>query len=184
MSVAITTPAAEMPITLAEAKEHLRVDGSYEDSYITALIEAATNHVESHCGRSFTAQTLTLYLDAFADEIQLPRGPIAAISAITYYDANNALQTLATSVYDADLISDPATVSLAYGQAWPTLYSRKNAVRIAYTTAATVPDAVRMAIKLIIGQWFEMRSAVNDRIVYEIPNGIAALLANHRSYGF
>ena len=184
MSVAITTPADTMPISLPEAREHLRIDGTFEDSYLEALIASATDHVEKYCGRSFTEQGLTLYLDAFADEMQLPRGPISAITGITYYDANNALQTLPTSVYDADLISDPAVVALAFNQAWPTTYSRRNAVRIAYTTAATVPDAVKMAIKLIMGQWFEMRSAVSDKIVYEIPNGIAALLANHRSYGF
>lgn len=184
MSVVVTTAADAMPFTTAEAREHLRVDDTYEDGYLESLIAAATNHVEKYCGRSFTAQGLTLCLDAFTDEIHLPRGPISAITGITYYDANNALQTLPPSIYDADLISDPAVVALAFNQVWPSTYSRRNAVRIAYTTAATVPDAVKMAIKLIIGQWFEMRSSVSERAVFELPNGIEALLANHRSYGF
>lgn len=185
MTIVITTPATVFPVTLAEAKDHCRVDGTAEDTKIDAYIAAATGHVESYCGRSFTEQGLTLYQDAFAPEMLLLRGPVGAVSAVTYYDADNVLQTLDGAVYDTDLYSNPATVSLATGQSWPTTYARKNAVQIAYTTSvARVPDAVNLAIKLLVQQWLDHPSAAGEKNTYSIPNGIDALLANHRSFAF
>lgn len=185
MAIVITAAATVFPVTTAEAKTHLRVDGTAEDTYIGELVKAATNHVEMFCGRSYSAQTLTLYLDEFTSEILLLRGPVASVSSVKYYDTAGTLQTLPTTVYQSDTYSDPATITLKDGQSWPDVQARKNAVEVAYTVgSATVPDAVKLAIKLLVGQWFEMRSAVNEKAIYEIPNGIAALLANHRSYAF
>lgn len=185
MPIRITTPATVFPVTLSEAKEHLRVDGTAEDDYIAGLVAAATSHVEVHCGRSYSAQGLTLYLHTFAPEIVLLRGPVSEVSSVQYLDEAGVLQTLSASVYDTDLFSDPATITLAAGQSWPAVAQRRNAVQIEYTVGAgDAPKPVKMAIKLLVGQWFEMRSAVNDKIIYELPNGIAAVLANHRSYGF
>ena len=41
-----TTEATQLPVTLATAKEHLRVDHSDDDTYITGLIWAATRTIE------------------------------------------------------------------------------------------------------------------------------------------
>lgn len=185
MAIVITTPATVFPVTTADAKAHLRVDGTDEDTYIGELVKAATGHVEAYCGRSYSAQTLTLYLDAFAPEILLLRGPVAAVSSVKYYDASGILQTVATSVYQADIYGDPATITLKDGQSWPETQARKNAVEIAYTVgSATVPDAVKMAIKLLLAHWFENREASSTQTLTDIPHGVAALLANHRSFAF
>lgn len=184
MSVAITTPATAYPVTLAEAKDHCRVDGADEDTEITGLIIAAVKHVENYCGRSFTVQTLTMHLDKFEDEIHLPRGPVTVVSSVRYFDEANTLQTLSASVYQADIISIPATVSLAHDQQWPSIYKRKNAVQIAYTVGGQVDDDVKLAMLLLISQWHAGRAAASDKPMTDIPNGAAALLANHRSYAF
>ena len=41
------------PVTLTEAKAHCRVDDTDSDTYITALIQAAREHAEEFCQRSF-----------------------------------------------------------------------------------------------------------------------------------
>lgn len=172
MAVVVTTPATAWPVTLAEAKTQCKVDVTAHDARITSMITAATEYAEAYCGRSFTSRTLTLYLDEFADEMVLPLGPVSAVSSVKYYAGT--LQTLSASVYDADLRSDPATVSLASGQSWPTTDERKNAVEIAYTVSGTCPPPVKEAILV----WIE---AAFDSL--PTPPAFEHLLTNYRSFG-
>lgn len=60
----IVQPAVE-PVTLAEAKLHLRVDIDDDDTLINMLIGAARIAAENICRRAFVTQQWTLYLDAF-----------------------------------------------------------------------------------------------------------------------
>ena len=53
MSWQITVEPATEPITLVEAKAHLRVDFSDEDTYIDTLIVAARRYCEAYCNRVF-----------------------------------------------------------------------------------------------------------------------------------
>lgn len=185
MKVEVVTAATIFPVTRTEAKAHLRVDGTAEDDYLDDLIEAATMHVEEYCGRSFSTQTLRLHLDALDGQIALPRGPVTSVSSITYYDADNTLQTVSTGVYEADLYAEPALVMPKTGQSWPETFQRVNAAAVNYSVGGSAaPHSVKMAIKLLVGQWFEQRAAAVEKTTYEIPNGIAALLANHRSFAF
>ena len=48
MAYSVVTPAASEPITLTEAKNFLRVDGTDDDTLITALISAAREMCESY----------------------------------------------------------------------------------------------------------------------------------------
>ena len=66
-------PAVE-PITLAEAKLHLRVDASDEDSLISGLITAARTHVERYTNRVMIYQAFRMMLDTFPYEIARRRG--------------------------------------------------------------------------------------------------------------
>jgi uncharacterized phiE125 gp8 family phage protein len=63
-TVQTAAPAAE-PITLAEAKAWLRVDGTDEDTLITALIAAARTHVENFTRRALITQQFEVSFDAF-----------------------------------------------------------------------------------------------------------------------
>lgn len=100
MIVTQTTPPAYLPLTTAEAKLHLRVDGTDEDALIAAFIGAAVDTCQQITGRSLMAQAWKLTVDDFADEIALPWPQVQAVQAVQYKDADGATQTLATSVYE------------------------------------------------------------------------------------
>lgn len=65
MGIRLTQAPAEEPVTVDEAKLHLRVTDSGEDTLITMLISAARIHAENVCRRVFVTQKWDLFLDAF-----------------------------------------------------------------------------------------------------------------------
>jgi hypothetical protein len=69
--VRVTEPANN-PVTLAEAKLHLRIDNSDEDTLITSLINAATRWAEDYCDRTFCQTQLQMRLDSFYGAIGSP----------------------------------------------------------------------------------------------------------------
>lgn len=187
MGLRIVTPAAGYPVTLADAKKHLRVDADLtgHDDVITSLIAAASQHVEAVTGRVLLTTTLELVIDSFPAAIQLPRAPIASVAAITYYDPAGSLQTLSSNRYALDNVSEPGWIVPA-GQGWPMVAPGINNVTIrlvaGYADAASVPAVLIHATKLLVGHWFANREAVSDRPLQDVPATVAALLANHRLY--
>lgn len=63
-SVILTQPTVE-PVTLAEAKQHLRVDVADDDDLISVLIAGARQSAEGICRRALCTQTVKLVLDQF-----------------------------------------------------------------------------------------------------------------------
>lgn len=160
MNLTVETPPAVEPVTLTEAKAHLRVDTTDHDATITALITAAREFVEKYSGRALIDQTLSVQYAAFTHRLMMPRAPISAISAVQYYDTDNASQTLASSVYVLDRVHLPGRVVRASGQSWPSTYVRPDAVKITFVagygaTAAAVPETIKHALKLSIEQMFD-----------------------------
>lgn len=180
----ITAPTIE-PLTLAEAKLHLREDLSEQDALITALIVAAREYAELYTGRAFITQTLELSLPAFpACEIEIPRPPLQEIEYIKYTDTDGAEQTLNDALYQVDPYAEPGVVKPAYGEVWPSTRSDEyNAVRIRYVAgyaplgspptdapASGVPELVKQWMRVRIAQLYEHREAVvTGTIVAPIP---------------
>lgn len=187
----VTGPAVE-PISIVEAKAHLRVDHDDEDELITALIVAARSYLDGHSGilgRAIVSQAWRQDFSGFHDRMRLPVGNLISVSAITYYDNDNATQTLSADIYTTFSDSIGPYVTLKPDQTWPSTYTRPDAVRVAWTagygaTAASVPEAIRQAMLLMIGHWYANRETVNiGNITSEIPFTTAALLAPFRRVG-
>lgn len=73
MPVRLVTPPASEPLTLAEAKAHLRLDTALDDDYVTSLIAGARHYVEQVSWRGVLPQTWELVLPGFlgADRFEL-----------------------------------------------------------------------------------------------------------------
>lgn len=174
MSVTLVTAAAFNPVTLAEVKEHLRVDDADEDTLIQAYIDAATEQVQSFTSRQFVTATYDLFLDAFPKVIRIPRAPTQSVTSISYIDADGSSQTLGTAVYDTDFNSEPARVVEADGQSWPSIRGDINSVTVrfvaGYGIADTVPDRAKVAIKMLAADMYENReSKIVGTIIAENP---------------
>lgn len=176
-----TAPAAE-PLSLAEAKAHLRVDGSDEDSLITDLIKAARETFEQETGRQVITATWRGSMDRFplqSERIHFPKPPLASVTSVTYLDSNGASDTWDSSEYTVDTFSGPfALQGVLYpkpDEDYPDTYPVPNAVTLNFTagygsSASDVPEGVRAAIKGILGELFEEREGViTGTIVRENP---------------
>lgn len=115
------TPPSGLAVSLTDAKLHLRVDGSDEDSYITALISVAQGMIESATQRRLVPQTLEWVLQEFRRELVLPVAPAQAVVSIKYIDTTGTQQTLDPSDYVL-LTRANKTIVPAFGQIWPLLY--------------------------------------------------------------
>jgi uncharacterized phiE125 gp8 family phage protein len=142
MSLIVKTPATFLPLSLDEAKVHLRieVDTIEDDSYITSLLNAATEHVEESTNFALARKTYQLFLDAFPGQdprtgeavIALLPVPIISVDSIAYIDADGAAQVLVAADYQVDLNSEPGRIVPAYGETWPSTRQQPNAVTVEF----------------------------------------------------
>jgi len=175
----VTAPTVE-PVTLAEAREHCRIDNDDENRTLTRLIQSAREQVENDTARALITQTLRMYLDEFpdGDAIELPRPPLATITSLTYVDAAGATQTWAASNYVADAVREAGRVVLAYGKSWPTARAQANSIQVNYTagwTTTTIPAAAKQLVLLWVGHMYENREAVNASTINAVPMAVESL---------
>ena len=177
-----TAPASTL-VTLAEAKEHLRVDHSNDDTYITTLIDVATDVVESFTRTKLILQTWNIYFDEFPPYIDLQIGIVRQVVSVKYFDQDNVLQTLPTTDYDVDTFAKPGRIYEATGKSFPQTYEKPNAVLVTFEvgTTAQIPSAFKAAMLIIIGRYYENRQdVVLGTIATELPLMVEHLLTPYR----
>jgi uncharacterized phiE125 gp8 family phage protein len=181
MPLQLITPAAEEPVSLAEAKLHLRVESADDDALIGALISAARQAAETLTGRQFVTARWKLVLDSFpgpslmgvpaglpfslpAHAILLPKCPVQSVFAIRYLDMSGTTQTMPRADYTADTACEPARVTPVFGSAWPVSLPQIGAVTLVfaagYGDAASVPAGIKSWIKLRVGSLYAHREEV------------------------
>lgn len=157
-----TAAPAVVPVSLDEAKAHLRVTASGEDDLIASLVDAAVSHIDGWngvLGRCLINQDWRAsYCDWPAcGTIELPFPNVSAVT-VKYSDADNSEQTVSSSQYQ--LLECPIGSCVIFNQTftWPNLYPyREDRVRVdltaGYGTAAeNVPQALRQAILLHVSK--------------------------------
>jgi uncharacterized phiE125 gp8 family phage protein len=188
----ITAPTT-YPITLAEAKLHLHVDHSDEDSLINLLIDSATAHVDGpggFLGRALINQTWELVLDAFPDdEITVPLPPLIEVISVKYDNTAGNEQVLAAGGYKVDMASEPGRI-VSTGT-WPTTIDRINAVRVRFRAGyvdtgvspaqGKVPGDIKAGILLYLGSLYANREqVVVGTSAVPLPWGAEELLLRKR----
>lgn len=188
----ITAPTT-LALTLEDAKAQLNLSSTADDALITNHIRAATEMLETRCGRAFVTQTRALRMRTFHDpryasgrSIVLPRSPLKSISSISYVATDGTTTTLPSSDYRVSAGDQPGHVGEEHGASWPATRNVAGDVVVTYvaghsTVSSGVPHAVKQAIRMVVGHWYRNREAVLvGTISKEMELGIDALLEGER----
>lgn len=179
----INPPLAE-PITLAEVKAHLRLDGSDEDALLLRLIRVAREHLEKEAGLCLMARTLRLYLDGWPKSgvLHISRGPVISLQAVTVYDGEGVAEAHAIGGHLLDGVARPARLWLPQT---PDPGRAINGIEVDFIagfgeTAADVPDGLKRAMLMHVALMFAWRGAVPlEHQPAAIPQGYERLIAPH-----
>jgi len=175
-SIRVLSRSTTEPISLNEAKAHLRVDFTDDDAYIQGLISAARDFAEGFQHRSILDYTYEVTQDRFSYPIYLQNLPVKAVSSITFTRFDGTVGTVDPNSYIVTV--DGKIIPKLY---WPADYLQfADAIKITYTAGAggVSSPSTKQAMLILIGHWYEYREVVvaSSRQLNEIPFTARSLL--------
>lgn len=186
MTLFCTVEPAVEPVTPAEAKAHLRIDGTADDDLLSGLIRAARQEVEQATGMALIEQNWRLALDRWPvhGTAMLKIHPLRAVQSVTLYGSEGEASVLAPDAYQVDALSRPARIHFA---AISPALRMMNGVEIDFSagygeSGADVPDLLKRAILLLVVHWYDFRAGFGpaDQPV-SYPAGYDRLIAGYRA---
>jgi uncharacterized phiE125 gp8 family phage protein len=184
MTPILITPPAVEPLSIAETKAWLRIEGEAEDDIVGALIGSARLVVESLTRRLLVVQTWRLVLDDWpARGVTLPFSPVRSVIVRTF-DASGAATTTDPEQYRLDAFGGDVTLIFTGNAPQP---GRPHAgieidVEAGFADNADgVPAPLRQAMRILVARWYENRGDVEaDGDMALTPASVAALVAPYR----
>lgn len=192
----ISGPTVE-PVTLAEAKAHLRIDSTDEDTLVDSLITTAREYIEEQTRLSLVATRWRYRLEGFPEDggdIELPRRPMLLSTnanknlsspVVRYWQGTENEEIFLLDQTDGDFLAatgNPPTVRLYNAWLWPFVTTwRPLPVEVEYTAGygtdgANVPRPLKMAILLLVGHWYQNREAASQETGLPIPFAVENIL--------
>lgn len=169
MTLTLVTPPTEPVVELEDLKAYLRVTSDDEDSLIESLEQAAVAHLDGWSGvlgRAIRPQTWQQEFCGWGNlRLAMPDASDIVVSGLDT-EGGDVVATQADLRVDRGgqyVIADGPSAERVFVQFDCGL------------SEAEIP-AVQQAVKLIVGHWFENRSAVSDGPMTEVPMAAAALV--------
>lgn len=188
MTLVMTSGPELEPVSVAEAKAHLRVDGSEEDALIASLIITSRLHIEAALGLALVAQAWSYFIDRWprGRTVVLPVKPIPSISQVRVWAADGTSQTVPATSYLLDGLGSPPRLVWHAASSPPVPGRIANGIEIGLQAgygeaAADVPAPLRQALLQLVAHWYDHRVPVEIGAGdVEVPHMVSALLAPYR----
>ena len=184
MPCILTTPPASEPVSLDDAKAHLRLSQSDDDVLLSTLISAARRRIEAETGLALIQQGWSCYRDDWPDTglVEIAVAPLLSVNRVTTYGDDDTAADIDASHYYIDAVSRPARVALRGSRVWPRPGRAANGIEIAVTAgfgtaAAAVPEDLRTALLHLVAQLYENRGTGSEP---DLPLTVAAAIARYR----
>lgn len=179
LSPVLVTPPTDLPVSLAAAKAHLRVEHDEDDGMIEGLIAAAVSHLDGWTGalgRCLMPQVWRVDLPSFplCGRIVLPIVPVRSVT-ITYLDGSGALVGLLEDEFSLRGTRGGMEVWRAPARSWPATAEAPIALSLTlacgWQAADDVPAAIRHAILLMVGDLYRNRetTGVGSGVLGTVP---------------
>lgn len=208
--ICVVPPAAE-PVSIADAKAHLRLDADDEAGLLVLLIAGAREVAETVTGRALVTQTWRMSLDFWGESggprdrldpflapiagrvsgriaVELPKPPLVSVASVTTFDAAGSGTVWDPAAYFVDRGGAPGRIVRLRGAPWPAPGRPAGGIEIVFTAGyggpQAVPAALRQAVLLLVAHWFENREPAPPRTIgAPIPASVYGLLAPFRVLG-
>jgi len=161
MPLQAVLPALVAPMSLAEAKNHLRldVDMTDDDALVAGHLGAVTDFAVTATQLQLVAARYRWVQDAFpgpsefgvpygvayslpGHAIYLPLAPVLQVVSITYTAPDGSTQTMPPVNYIAELTSRPARITPVFGQIWPITLPQIGAVQVTFDAGLASPVTI------------------------------------------
>jgi uncharacterized phiE125 gp8 family phage protein len=187
MALVMTSGPAAEPVTLQEAKAHLRIDHAAEDVLISSLILTSRLHIEAALDLALIDQNWMLQLDTWpgSGSLEIPLSPLKAVSAVRVKDGAGGTITIAPQSYIVDTASRPPRIVFEPGSR-PRPGVRAAGIEAEFTAGfgaepSHVPAPLRHAILMLVAHWYDNRDAPEPGLpAARIPDQIGDLIAPFR----
>lgn len=165
VSIAAFEPTLEEPITLEEAKKHLRLQGVLddEDSQIQMMIVAARRLAEGKLNRTIVQREIAATFDGWGSKMRLPKPPFIELLGVDYLDSESVSQSMPVDSYYVLQGSEPAEVAFVGGAPLPALAKRRGTITVRYLAGypdGQVPEDLKSWMLLQIGSLYAHRESV------------------------
>jgi hypothetical protein len=202
MNKFMTIPPAVEPISLAEAKLHLRVDHIDDDALISNLIISCRQLVESHIHMSLIEQVwrwtfdkwsevtkfktdnngkVTIFPASGGHYISLPQKPLIGVDNITTYDTDD----LPTAWDLSNIILDKGEgrIYRLSGSSWPIASREIGGIEITFRVGygvnpTDVPAPIRQAILQMVAHYYQYR----DEPAAQMPSTAVSMLRPYKKW--
>ena len=181
MALRLVTPPVAEPISLDEAKAHLRVEHNEEDSQIQAWITSARVASENDTKRVYITQIWELILNALPDggviKLPPPATPVQEILSIKVNGKEEPLDNFAIDTYNAQIALKP-------GYSLPKLNFPVGGLVVTFNAgfgeSSDVPAPLKSAILLRVGHFYLNREAVGLATLKALPMAVESLELPYR----
>jgi len=191
LKLTLVTPPAALPLTLDEARQHLRLDDadSFDEALIAALTRTVMQAAERYTGRALMTQVWDLHLDRWpasqatealwegirigadrpprARAVTLPRPPLQGVVHVKTYDEADAATLWPAADYFVDTASTPGRLAARAGRELPLPGRAANGIEIRFTAGygaapADVPAPLRQGMLRLLAELYEHRGEDAD----------------------
>lgn len=174
MRLTLIVPPAVAPVSLEDAKEHLRIaeEVDDEDFLIQTLIDAATQHLDGYrgvLGRCLVTQTWRAEITRLGERLSLPFPDVTVQTAVFTDELPGALEwrwhesLAAPALIPTGGWGRPVAVTFTAG----------------FGSAALVPQPLKLAILLLVDHWFHNRGAIGQ-VGGAVELGFDSLISPYR----
>ena len=141
-SYIITTPPASLPVSIAFAKEWMKLaPGTAEDVLVEFLIQTATFYAEKYLNRTLINTTFKTYRNCFAEIIELTRSPLASLTSFKYLK-DDVLTDVDSNLYYLTEETDYSKIILKNDKEYPSdIDNRLQAIEIQFVAGYAADDS-------------------------------------------
>lgn len=177
----IEEPAGSV-LTLAECKQHLRVETDEDDSLIDGYLAAAVRVVEEYTNRCLLPRKIAQTFPCFpvdAKPVDCAQNPLIAVESLKYKDSASAEVTVTESEMQVVKSQTIARIWPPVRTCWPQTDGSQSAVTLTYTAGypvGKIPSDILAAVRLILTELYERR----EDFVKRLPTAAEYLLRPHK----